>query len=110
NRHVAKRLVRKIPGDVRKIPRRKPRVAVRQLGLDRWLALNFVGEVGIAEGDVHIVVAMAMHQRRGMRRDLDLESAYIFVFDGQVVRRFSGNLNFRRGLRSLKWNQQEEKQ
>src|SRR5208282_224557 len=66
NRHVTKRLVRKIPGDVSKVPRRKPRVAVGESDVHGRLALDFVGDVSIAERDVEIVVAMAVHERRSM--------------------------------------------
>jgi hypothetical protein len=42
--------------------------------------------------------------------DLDLEDAHVFVFQDKVMRGFSGDLDFSRGLRSREWNQQEEKQ
>src|SRR5271155_5884042 len=45
NRHVAKGFFRKISCDVSKVPRRKPRVAVHELHIHWWLALDFVGEV-----------------------------------------------------------------
>jgi hypothetical protein len=50
---------------------------------------------------------MAMHERRSMGRDLDLEDAYILVVDDKVVRGFSGDLDLGRGLGEQQWNQQE---
>jgi len=110
NRYVAKRLVGEIPGDVGKVSRRKPRVAVVELDLHGRLALDFVGNVSIAERDGEVVVAMAMHERRSMGRNLDLEGANVFVFKGKVVRGFRGDLDFSRCLREQEWNQQEEEQ
>ena len=110
NRHIAEGLVRKIPGDVGKVSQRKPGAAVLEADLHRRLALDFVRDVSIAECDGDVVVAMAMHERRGMGRNLDLEGANVLVFNGQVVRRLSGDLDFSRGLRSQEWNQQEEEQ
>ena len=93
-----------------KISRHKSRIAVGELNLHRRLALDFIGEVRIAERDVDIVVAMAMHQRRSMRRNLDLEDAHILVFKRKMVRGFRSDLDFSRSLGSQEWNQQEEKQ
>jgi len=42
---------------------------------------------------------MAVHERRSMGRDLDAEGANVIVFNDQMVRRLSGDLDFRRGLR-----------
>ena len=110
NRHVAEGLVGEIPGDVGKVSWRKPGAAVLGMNLHRRFALDFVGEVSIAECDGYVVVAMPVHERRGMGRNLDLEGANVLVVDGKVVRRLSGDLDFSRGLRRQEWNQQEEKQ
>src|ERR1700687_2534917 len=44
--------------------------------------------MSIAECDENIVVAMAVHQRRSMGRDLNLEDAHGFIFQDKVVRWF----------------------
>ena len=36
--------------------------------------------MSIAECDEDIVVAMAVHKRRSMGRDLNLEDAHVFIF------------------------------
>jgi len=45
-----------------------------------------------------------------MGRNLDLEDANIFVFQGKVVRGFRSDLDFSSCLRSQEWNQQKEEQ
>jgi len=99
NRHVAKGLVRKIPGDVSKVPSRKSCVAFREPDFHRWLALDFIRDVSVAEGDVDIIVPMAMHERRSMGCNLNLEDPNKFVLQGDVVRGFRGDFDFTGGLR-----------
>jgi hypothetical protein len=53
---------------------------------------------------------MAVHERCSLGRDLDLEGANVLVFNDQMVRRLSGDLDFSRGLRSQEWNQEGEEQ
>ncbi len=110
NRHIAKRLVGEIPGDVGKVSRCKSGIAIRESDVRGWLALDFVGEVRVADGDEDVVVAMAVHERGSMGRDLDFEYTYIFVVDDQVVRGFSGDLDLGRRLGEQGWNQQAEEQ
>jgi hypothetical protein len=43
-------------------------------------------------------------------RDLNLEDANVFVFQGKPVRGFRSDLHFSLGLRSQEWNQQKEEQ
>src|ERR1700720_2202708 len=53
---------------------------------------------------------MAVHKRRSMGHDLNLEDAYVFIFEDKVVVRwFRGDLDFNRGLCSQERNQQEER-
>src|SRR5450755_3494610 len=93
-----------------KISRRKPGIAVGEFYVHRRLALYFIGDVCIADRDVDIVVAMAVHERCSMGGDLDLECANVFVFQRETMRGFGVDLDFGRYLRSQKWNQQEQKQ
>jgi len=108
NGHIAEGLVRQVPGDVGKVPWRKTCVAIREFHFDRRLSLNFLGDVSIPDRDVDIVVAMVVHERRGMGRDLDVECANVIVFDRKVMRGFRGDLDLSRGLCSQKGNQQEK--
>ena len=93
-----------------KIPWRKPAIAIRKPSVDGRLAFDFVRDVRIADGDIDIVVAMAMHKRRRMRRDFNLENAKIFVVEGEMVRRFSGDLDFGGCLGEQERDQEEEEQ
>jgi hypothetical protein len=45
-----------------------------------------------------------------MGSNLDFEDANVVVLQGKVVRGFRCDLDFGRGLRSQKWDQQEEEQ
>src|SRR5258708_21754294 len=110
NRHVAKGLVRKIPCDVGKVSWHKMSLAVGELEVGGRLAFDFVGNVSIAEGDEDVVVAMAVHKRRSMGHDLNLEYANEFVFQGKMVRGFRCDLDFSRGLSSQERNQQQKEE
>ena len=66
--------------------------------------------MSVAECDEEVVVAMAMHQRRSMGRDLDPEDANMIVFKGKVVRGFRRDFDFGRCLGSQERNQQQEEQ
>jgi len=110
NRHITKGLVREVPCDVRKVSRRKPGAAVLEVNLHRRLALDFVRDVSIAKCNANIVVSMAVHQRRSMGRDFDLEGADVFIVNGEVVRRLRGDLDLSRCLRRQEGYQQEKKQ
>ena len=80
NRHIAKRLLREIGDLVREISWSEAGVAVAELHVRSRLALDFVSKVRISDGDINIVILMTMHERRGVRRNLDLEHAHVLVF------------------------------
>ena len=61
-------------------------------------SLDLIGNLCRAEGYEYVVVAMAMHQRGGVRRDFYLEDPHILILQSQVMRRFGGDFDFRRGL------------
>jgi hypothetical protein len=64
--------------------------------------------MSIAECDEDRVVAMAVHKRRSMGRDLNLEDAHGFIFEDKAVRWFRSDLDFNRGRCRQERNQQEE--
>lgn len=53
---------------------------------------------------------MTMHQRGRLNRNLDLEDANGFIFQNEVMRGLSGDLDLRRRLRQDEWNKQKKKQ
>ena len=53
---------------------------------------------------------MAMHERRSMGCYFDFEDAHVLVFNREVVRWFSRNLDFGRRLRRKEWDQQKKEQ
>ena len=69
-----------------KVPRRKAGPAVVEVDLQGRFSLNLIRDVSVAYGDRHVVVPMPMHQRCGVRRNLDLEDANIFVLKHEMVR------------------------
>jgi len=65
--------------------------------------------MSVAQCDEDVVVAMTMHECRGMGSNLNLEDAYILVFNDKVVRGLRGDLDLGSGLGEQQWTQQEEK-
>jgi len=110
NRDVAKWFVGKVAGGVREISRCKSRLAIGEFDLDRGLACDSILDVRIAERDEDVIVAVAVNQRRCVRRYLDLEDAYVFIFEGRVVRWFRSDLDFSCSLRGEKGNQKQRQE
>jgi len=92
--HVAKWLVGKILGDVGEIGRDEAGVAVDEVELDGIASLDLVRNVGCTQCDEEVVVAMPMHERRLVRRNLDFENANLIVFESEMVRWLCGDFNF----------------
>jgi hypothetical protein len=95
---------------VGKVAGRKSGATVFEVYVDGRLSRDFVGDVSVTQRDRDVIVAMAVHEGRGMGRDLDLKNAHIFVFESHVMRGLSGDLDFCCGLGKQQWDQQEKKE
>ena len=58
--------------------------------------MDIVLDFGGAQGDENIIVAMMMHQRICVRCDLNLEHAYKWILQHEMMVRFGGDLDFAR--------------
>jgi hypothetical protein len=77
---VAKGLVGEIAGAMGEgSGRREGGLSVVQSYLDWRLADDFVGDRGVAEGDVNVVVVVPVDERVGVRGDFDVEHADLVV-------------------------------
>ena len=81
-----------------KLAGRKPVCPSWQFEFDGGLAFDFVGDVGGAERNIEIVVAMAVHERGVVVGNFHFENANEFVFEGEMVMGFIGDFNFGSGL------------
>ena len=90
---VAEGLVREIAGDVGEGGGGEAGFTVLELDGDGRLVLDLVDDLGGAEGDLEVVVAVPVHEGVGVRRDLDVEDADGFVFEGEVVVRLCGDFD-----------------
>jgi len=95
---VAEGRVATILSDVSEVAGGEASVAIFQRQVNGGFALDFVGELRVAERDEEIVVAMTVHEGGIVRGDLDFEDADVFVLQGEVVVAFVGNLDFLRTL------------
>ena len=77
--------------DVGKSALRKTGFAVLHFESDRRLAFNFVRDVGLAERNENVVVAMAMQQGRIVRGDLSQPHPDLLVFEKKMVVGLSGD-------------------
>ena len=98
--HVAERRGGEVAGEVSKAAVGGAGFAVLKLERDGGLADNFVGDFAGAETDENVVVAMAMDQGRGVSGDFNLKNADVLILQSEVVRRLSGDFNFRGSLGS----------
>ena len=57
--------------------------------------MHIVLNLGGAQGDENVIMAMMMHQGRGMRRDLHLKHPYEWILQREMMRRFGCDLDFR---------------
>ena len=77
DRHVTKRLVRKILHNMGEVPRRKACVSVFQVEINWWFASDFVQYVCIAQRNRDVVLPVSMQQRPRMRSNLHAENLII---------------------------------
>ena len=99
DRDVAEGLGGEIAGDVSVAAGEESGLAVVQLHGDGILALHGVDDLGVAERDVDVVVAMAVQESIGVRRDFDVEDADLIVGEDEVVVGLGGDFDFWGGLR-----------
>ena len=69
-------------------------VAVGEFDGGGRLVLNRIGDFGVAEIDGEVVVAVPVHLSFGVGIDLDVEDAYGFVFESEVMVRLGGDFDF----------------
>src|SRR5277367_3463782 len=110
DRDIAKGMLRKNSDDVSKISRRKARISVAELDIGRRLTFDLIGNMCIADHDINIVMPMAVQKGRSMRRDPDIEDAYIIVLKDEMVRGFSRDLNVNWDLRRQQRSHQKRQQ
>ena len=96
---VAEWCVGEVMRDVGEVAGSKSGFAILQFHFDWRLAFDFIREIGGAQRDIHVVMAVDVHQRGIVRRDLDLEDAHILVFEREVMMLLGGDLNLGSGLR-----------
>lgn len=96
---VPKRLVGEIAGDVSEGRGRKAGLAVPELDSYFRLVFDGVDHLGPSQRHINVIVAVPVHEGFGMRGNLDAENTNQFVFQDQVMVRFSGYLDFGGGLR-----------
>jgi hypothetical protein len=94
----AEGVVGEIARDVSEVAGGEACVSISQLEGDGIFALDRVGDVGGAERDVSVVVAVPVHQRVGVRRDFGVEDADLIVGEDEVVVRLGGDFDFLRRL------------
>ena len=98
DREVMEWLVENVD-DVGETAGRESGLAVLQLAGERIFAFDGVDDLGGAEHDVDVVVAMPVHESVGVRGDIDGEGADLGVLEDKVVVRLGGDFDFCRGLR-----------
>jgi len=91
---VAEGRVATILSDVSEVAGGEAGLAVFQREVNGGFALDFVGELRVAERDEEVVVAMTVHEGGVVRGDFDFKDADVFVVEGEVVVAFVGNLDF----------------
>jgi hypothetical protein len=79
--------------------RREPNLTVLQFGGDGIFPFDRVDDLGRAEHDEDVVVAMPVHERVGVRGDSDVEDADLGVLEDEVVVWLGGDFDFCGGLR-----------
>jgi len=105
---VAEGTVGNIAGDVGVAAGEESGLAVLEVDGNGIFALNGVHDFGIAEGNVEVVVAMAVQERVGVGGDVDVEDADLRVLEDQAVVGLGGDFDFFRGLRGEGGGENEE--
>jgi hypothetical protein len=77
---------------------------------DGVFAGNGVDDLGGADRDEDVVVAMPVHQSLGMRREVDVEDADLIVGEDDVVVGLDRDFDFWGGLRGEDRSQEEEEE
>ncbi len=95
---VAEGLVGKILRDVGEASGKKVGLSILQSDRDRGLARDVVLHARGPQRHVDIVVAMAVHERGCVGRDLHLEHADVFIFQGEMMPGLGGDFDFRWSL------------
>lgn len=96
---VAEGLVGLVAGDVGEGGGAEVGLAVGEFDGDGIFAFHRVDDFGGAQRDVNVVVAVPVHERVGVRRDVDVEDADMLVDEDLVVVGLGGDLDLGRGLR-----------
>ena len=91
---VAEGLIADVARDVGEGGRGEASLAVLEFDGDGRLVLDGVDDVGGAEGDGEVVVAVPVHESVGVRWDFDIEDADGFVLEGEVMQGLGGDFNF----------------
>jgi hypothetical protein len=107
---VAEGIVGKIAGDVGVAGGEESGLAVLQFDGDGIFALDGVDDFGGAEGDVDVVVAVAVQEGVGVRRDIDGEDADLIVGEDEVVVGLGGDLDFGGELGGEEGGQEQEEE
>ena len=94
----AEGLVAEIAGDVGEVAGEESGLPVLQFDGDGVFALHGVGDFGVAERHVDVVVAVPMHLSLGVRREFCDEDADLGVGEGLVVVGLGGDFDFWLGL------------
>ena len=95
---VAEGLVGKIFRDVGEAAGEEVGFSILQSDRDRGLARDVVLHMRSSQRDVDIVVAMAVHERGRVGRDLHLEHADVLILQGEMMPGLGGDFNFRWSL------------
>jgi hypothetical protein len=106
---VAEGLGGKIAGNVGETGGEKLGVPVVEVDGNGIFALDGIYYLGGAEDNVDVVVAVAVHESFGVRRDVDIEDADSSVGEDEVVVGLGGDFHFWGGLGGEKCGQEEEK-
>src|SRR5215470_9058208 len=91
---IAEWSVRKITGDVSEVGSEESSLAVLELQFGGGLAFDFVGDIGGADGDIEVVMAVAVHERRVAGTDFYLEDADEVVLEDLAMMSLVGDFNF----------------
>ena len=94
---VAEGLIAEVAGDVGEGGGGEAGFTVLELDGDGRLVLDLVDDLGGAEGDLEVIVAVPVHEGVGVGRNANVEDADGLVFKDEVVMRLGGDFNFRGG-------------
>ena len=68
--------------------------AVFQFERDRGLIFHVVLDLAVTERNKHVIVTVPVNERRGVRRDFDLEDPDVGVLESEVVSGLRGDFDF----------------